>query len=167
MHPLSTDLVSQACRIFFSLAYPGGEDAVPEKKRHLLHLPPGLLMLDFVEAVCFAPDCCQVIRAKSGGDRALLLRLGCCHYPNLKLKTQIIEDGRESEWLFSVDTHDAFSSTSFLPPADHRDAARWRMMQADNCALKQKIEAAWEEAGLLTFNALLRRDLPKVLPSFS
>ena len=96
-----------------------------------------------------------------------MLRLGCCHYPNLKLKTQIIKDGSESEWLFSVDTHDAFSSTSFLPPPHHPDAPRWRILQADNCALKQKIEAAWEDAGLLTFNALLRRDLPKVLPSFS
>ena len=66
MQPLSTDLVSQACRIFFSLAYPGGEDAVPEKKRFLLRLPPGLPMLDFVGAAGFAPDCCQVVNAKSG-----------------------------------------------------------------------------------------------------
>jgi len=35
-------------------------------------------------------------------------------------------------------------------------------MQLANVTLKEKIEASWEEAGLLTFNGLLRRDLELV-----
>ena len=31
--------------------------------------------------------------------------------------------------------------------------------------LKERIEAAWEQAGLMTFNALLRRDLDQARPS--
>jgi len=167
MQPLTTDLIGQACRIFLSLAYPDGDTAIPPRKRHLLQLPPGVPMLDHLDADQVTRDCCQVIPGKAGGARALLLRLGCCHYPNLKLKANLIDDDRQSVWLFSVDTHDAFSSTSFLPPADHPDAAAWLKMQAANVALKEKIEAAWDKAGLLTFNGLLRRDLPNVGTSFS
>jgi hypothetical protein len=166
MQPLSTDLIGQACRIFLAAAYPGGEKAVPVNKQFWLSLRPGLAMLDLVGEPA-VKECCQVVPAKSGGVRALLFRLGCSGYPNLKLKVQLIEDHPDDSWLFSVDTHDGFSATSFLPPAGHPEAAAWTAMQAANVALKQRIEAAWQEAGLLTFNGLLRRGLGTVLPSLS
>jgi hypothetical protein len=169
MQCLTTDLMGQACKIFLTLAYPGGEAAIPAAKRHLLGLPAGLMMLDHLDGDPVTRGFCQVAPAKTADIRLLLLRLGCRHYPNLKLKAQLIDDDPQGEgaWLFSVDTHDGFSSTSFLPPPDHPEAAAWLKIQADNVALKQQIEAAWEQAGLLTFNGLLRRDLPKAHPSFS
>jgi hypothetical protein len=167
MQRLTTDLVAQACRIFFSLAYPGGDATIPAAKQRLLQLPAGLEMVQVVETEASMSGCCQVIPSGTGGVRAVLVRLGCCHYPNLKLKAQLIQDGQESDWLFSVDTHDAFSSTSFLPPPEHPEAPAWRSLQAANVALKEKIEAAWDKAGLLTFNGLLRRDLPTTKPSHS
>lgn len=167
MPPLSTDLIGQACRIFMAAAYPGGEATIPVQKHYWLALRPGLSMLDLVSEPA-VKECCQFVAAKSGGGvRAILVRLGCLWYPNLKLKVQLIEDQPSDSWLFSVDTHNAFSATSFLPPAGHPDAAGWLSMQADNVALKQKIEAAWDQAALLTFNGLLRRGLTTVQPSLS
>jgi hypothetical protein len=55
-----------------------------------------------------------------------------------------------------VDTHDAIR----LDPG-HPDAAGWARLQAANRQLKAQIELAWEDAGLQTFNSLLRRELDK------
>jgi hypothetical protein len=60
------------------------------------------------------------------------------------------------EWVFAVDTHDMVQV-----PADHPDAPRWAGLQESNRRLKEQIEQSWEEAGLLTFAALLRRDLDR------
>ena len=165
MHRLTTDLISQACRVFVSLAYPGGEAAIPARKRPLLELPPGQEMLKHLAGDPAVRECCQVVSAKGGGVKALLIRLGCAHFPHLKLKAQLLNHEQGDLWLFSVDTHDAFSSTSFLPPPGHPDAAKWQQLQCANAALKERIEAAWEKSGLMTFNALLRRDLDQSGPS--
>jgi len=164
MQRLTTDLISQACRVFLGLAYPGGETQIPPAKRHVLLLPSGLPILDYVASDAAMQSFCQTEQGKISGGKILLVRLGCVHYPNLKLKVQLPAGDPQGEWVFSVDTHDAFSSTSFLPPPDHPDAERWTAMQAANVALKEKIESAWEQAGLLTFNGLLRRDLPGARP---
>jgi hypothetical protein len=159
MVPLTTDVVSQACRLFLALAYPGGEDNIPPRKRLLLELPLGQEMLPYLAATPSLKDSCLVVNGQSGSGPSLLIRLGCRHYPHLKLKAQVVDHEQGPVWLFSVNTHDSFSATSFLPPSDHPDADAWAQMQHDNASLKQRIEAAWEQAGLLTFNALLRRDL--------
>jgi len=49
MHRLTTDLVSQACAIFLSHAYPGGESTIPPRKRLLLELQPGQEMLPYLQ----------------------------------------------------------------------------------------------------------------------
>jgi hypothetical protein len=165
MHRLTTDLVNQACRIFLSQAYPGDDSAVPPRKRLLLELCPGQEMLPYLEATAGLKETCQVVCVKNNSPRALLIRLGCTHYPHLKLKAQLVDHEGGSEWLFNVETHDGFSATNFLPPPDHPDAAAWAQMQHANAALKQRIEAAWEQAGLTTFNALLRRDLQTDRPA--
>jgi hypothetical protein len=165
MHRLTTDLICQACRIFLSHAYPGGDSTVPPRKRLVLEMQAGQEMVPYLQATAGLQESCQVVTAKDGGIRGLLVRLGCCHYPHLKLRAQLIDCEGQQEWLFSVDTHDGFSSTHFLPPPDHPDAAAWSEMQHANAALKQRIEAAWEQAGLTTFNALLRRELQSDRPS--
>jgi hypothetical protein len=166
MHRLTTDLLSQACRIFLTAAYPGGEGAVPAKKRGFLSLPAGQSLLDLLPDHAALNECCQVLR-KNGDIRAVLVRLGASHYPHLKLKAQLVDHDQGDLWLFSVDTHDAFTQTCFLPPPGHPEAAAWAQLQAQNAVLKERIEAAWDKAGLMTFNSLLRRDLDQRRPSFA
>jgi hypothetical protein len=166
MHRLTTDLVGQACRIFLPLAYAGGVGAVPAGKRCFLNLPAGQCMLAHLAADATIRDCCQVVR-KGPEARGLLMRLGCSHFPHLKQKVQLVNHERGDLWLFSVDTHDAFSQTCFLPPPGDPEAAAWLHLQMKNVVLKQRIEAAWEQAGLETFNSLLRRDLEQCRPSIA
>jgi hypothetical protein len=147
-----------------SFAYPGGDTTIPLKKRPFLQLPNGEPILDHLANNQAVRDCCETVPlVQTEGARAYLFRLGCCHYPHLKLKAQLMEDGGENVWVLSVVTHDSFSPTSFLPPPDHPDLPAWRKLQAANVALKTQIEAAWDQAGLLTFNGLLRRHLPRPL----
>ena len=87
------------------------------------------------------------------GIRGYAFRLGSSVFPHLKL--QVVGQSDE-ELVFSVDTHD-----QVRVPANHPDAAGWAQIQTANRKLKEEIERAWEAAGLLTFNALLRRELEK------
>jgi hypothetical protein len=63
-------------------------------------------------------------------------------------------------WVYSVDTHDAFSRNNYSPPDDHPDAAAWRNLQEKNASLKTRIETVLEGAGFVTFKSLLRMGLP-------
>lgn len=158
MHRLTTDLIGRACKVFLPLAYPDGDAAIPAKKRCFLCLPADA---DFFAQLAATPaigECCQVVR-RQDRVQALLIRLGSRHYPHLKMKVQLLDHEQGDLWLFSVDTHDAFSKTAFLPPRDHPEAAAWMLLQTQNAAIKERIEAALEQAGLETFNSLLRRDL--------
>jgi hypothetical protein len=166
MHRLTTDLMSRACRVFLPLAYAGNDGGIPLKKRCLLNLPPDQSMIAHLATDAAVSDCCQVLR-EDGKLRALWLRLGCRHYPHLKLKVQLLDHEQGDVWLLSVDTHDSFSKNCFLPPPGHPDAETWMQLQAQNAALKVRIEQAWDQAGLATFNSLLRRDLDQRRPSFA
>ncbi len=97
------------------------------------------------------PPLCQPLFDRDGGLRGYSLRLGSAFHPHLKM--QIVSHDHD-DCVFSVDTHDTLS----LEPRDP-DSPRWDRFQTINRRLKEEIERAWEEAGLLTFNALLRREL--------
>src|SRR5262249_41756242 len=146
---LTTPILAQACRIFLTLAYPGGRPTIPEAKGLYLD-PPAELPL----AVLLRPPVCAVLKNAGGALRGYAFRLGSSHYPHLKL--QVIHHEALGPCVFSVDTHDALR----LDP-DHPDAAGWRQLQTANRQLKEHIERAWEAAGLLTFNGFLRKELGK------
>jgi hypothetical protein len=139
--------LDRACRVFLRLAYPGGEQAVPAAKRAYLSLAAG----PSPEAL-LGPPVGQKLPAPGGGVRGYALRLGCVHYPHLKL--QVTACATPGTWVFAVDTHD----TVQLPP-DDPEAPRLAQLQAANRRLKEEIERAWDGEGLLTFNGLLRRGL--------
>jgi hypothetical protein len=142
---LTTALLGRACDIFVRHAYPNGE--VPATKRAYV----GISANQPLEPLLL-PPVCQVLPAAGGVIRGYAFRLGSTIFPHLKL--QIVEcDGR---CVFSVDTHDAIR----LDPT-HPDAERWAKIQTANRALKERIESAWDEAGLLTFNGLLRQELAR------
>jgi hypothetical protein len=155
MPGLCPELLGQACRIFLTLAYPGGENSIPATKRAYLGISdePDLEPL-------LKPPVCQVLprlpcigEPPPEGIRGYAFRLGSSVFPHLKLQVVGQNDG---ELVFSVDTHD-----QVRVPLGHPDAAAWAQVQAANRKLKEEIEHAWEAAGLLTFNALLRRELQK------
>lgn len=148
MKGLTTALLKQACQLFFERAYPEGRDTIPPLKKHFLAFDTDQPL----ESV-LTPPMCQPLPRREGGLRGYALRLGSARHPHLKLQ---IVDHEDAGCVFSVDTHDGFTLDSSDP-----DAARWLELQADNRRLKEEIERAWEDAGLLTFNGLLRRALAR------
>jgi len=148
MRGLTTALLERACRLFLERAYPQGTDTIPPPKNSFF----ALNVAQSVESVLLPPVCQPIVRS-DGSLRGYTLRLGSAAHPHVKLQ---IMDHDDAGCVFSVDTHDGFSLD---PP--HPDAARWSEFQAANRRLKEQIERAWEEAGLLTFNALLRRELAR------
>ena len=148
MKGLTTALLERACRIFLERAYPQGQDTIPPPKNNFLALDAA----GPIESV-LVPPVCQLLLRRDGGVRGYVLRLGSAQHPYVKMQ---MVDHDEAGCVFSVDTHDGFSVD---PP--HPDATRWSAFQAANRRLKEEIERAWEEAGLLTFNALLRRELAR------
>jgi hypothetical protein len=161
MTGLTTDLISTACRHFFDLAYPLGEQTVPEKRRLYAHLPPGEELADYLVEHPFPSASFQTFSDADGTFRGYAFRLGCADFPHLKLKVHWMQDQNQKLWVFSVDTHDAFSRDRMRPPPDHPDAERWTRLQHANAELKVRIERALEESGLLTFNAVLRQGLSR------
>jgi len=148
MQGLTTILLERACRIFLEQAYPLGPDTIPPPNNRFFALD----VAQPVESV-LVPPVCQPLLRRDGRLHGYALRLGSELYPHLKLQ---IVDHDEDSCVFSVDTHDGFS----LEPS-HPDAACWTELRAANRRLKEEIERAWEEAGLLTFNELLRRELAR------
>ncbi len=140
--------LGQACRIFLSLAYPEGEPSVPATKRAYLQIPAELGL-----ELLLRPPVCQLLARPDGGIRGYAFRLGSNAFPHLKLQVVAQND---LDLVFSVDTHDQVR----VDPK-HPDSWAWAELQAANRKLKEEIERAWEAAGLLTFNALLRRELEK------
>lgn len=159
MTTLTTDTLVQACRIFFSLAYPDGEASIPESKTECLKLLPGQAVTDPTSLQHLPPAVLEVQRNADGSLGGYALRLGCRHFLHLKLRAHRRVEGGQEHWLFMVDTHDAFSRDNHRPPPDHPDAPAWMALQKANADLKVQIERAWEAAGLETFNSLLRAGL--------
>jgi hypothetical protein len=161
MEVLSTDLVGKACTIFLKLAYPDGEATVPPKRRVFLHLPPGRPLADFLRQSPETRALCEILKSPGGAPTGYAIRLGSAIFPHLKLRVQQPGGGEPGLWVFGVDTHDAFSADDVQAPPEHPEAEAWTRLQIANRQLKEQIERAWDEAGLLTFNGLLRRELEK------
>jgi hypothetical protein len=155
MDQVSNVLLGQACRTFLRLAYPGGQNSIPAKKRVYYDLPLDRPVTDFLPPAA-AEDVCQVLPGAGEGIRGYAFRLGSAHFPHLKLKVQLIDYDQTTTWVFMVDTHDAMH----LPPG-HPDTQAWKGLQSTNRTLKEIIEQALEKEGLVTFNSLLRCDLNK------
>jgi hypothetical protein len=142
---LPPDSLCQACQIFLRHAYPGGEETIPSQQRMYLGEVAGRSLESLL-----ACKLCQPLAHIEGKPKGYALRLGRAGYPHLKM--QVVDCDHQQTWVFAVDTHD----TGLTDPHHAQEVAD---LKACNARLKQEIEAAWEAAGLLTFNALLRRAL--------
>jgi hypothetical protein len=156
MSELSSEQLSRACRLFMDLAYPEGVAMIPPKKRPYYHMPADAALADYLPPAPQASGICQDLSQKHEGQRGYELRLGSMHFPHMKLRVHEVNQRGKSVWVYSVDSHDAFSRSAYAPPDSHPDAAAWRTLQERNASLKSRIEEAFEAAGLLTFKGLLR-----------
>jgi hypothetical protein len=159
MNGLTTDLLRRACGTFLALAYPGGEQTIPEKKRPYLHIPADAELASYLPPA--AQGVAQTLKTEDGGFRGYAFRLGSSGFPHLKLQ---ITGYSEDTCIFAVDTHDAFPRTGGVPPVGDPDYERWTALQKSNRQLKERIERAWEQEGLWTFNKLLRLDVNATPP---
>jgi hypothetical protein len=149
MPPFDTPMLGLACRIFLGAAYADGLGCVPAAVVRYADLPA-----EGTEGWCESDGVYHAL--PQGG---FTLRLGSTAYPHLKLRVQKVDAPQGSLSLYAVDTHDSFSSETSQAPVGHPDATAWQALQEANRALKEKIETAWEAAGLLTLNGLLRQAL--------
>ena len=83
MTGLTTDSLGEACRIFLGLAYPGGPDTVPDKRRLYAELPPGHDLAEYHARHPFPPASFEVVKDPDGSIRGYAVRLGSAHFPDL------------------------------------------------------------------------------------
>ncbi len=141
LRDLSLGELRRAAEIYLGVAY-DGPDGAPEAVRRRLEWSGGVA----AEALLEAPPFERANRL--GGDRpaAYALRLGNAAYPHMKLQVQPWPNA--AGFMLSVNTHDQVLA-AVAPVAD--DADRYRALQAENQRYKDRIEAAWDAAGLPTF----------------
>ncbi len=87
----------------------------------------------------------ETLRTGDVATRIFTLRLGNPHYPFMKLVLQ--EHLVEGMFFFSVDTHDQMFGGG---EAQGADLDELQELKRANLALKEKIEHAWDAAGLPT-----------------
>jgi hypothetical protein len=159
MAELTTSMLRQACRLFMELAYPGGVETIPPKKRVYYDIPADRPLKELLPPAADATGIAQEMCNRKDGVHGYEFRLGSAHFMHLKLRVQMVEHRGAPVCVFTVNTHDAFSRTSVQPPPEHPDAPRWLALQEANRQLKDLIEDKLEHAGFLTFKGLLRGDL--------
>jgi hypothetical protein len=137
------DGLRRAIDLYLAVAYP--TDSIPDPVRKRLdwddsRSPEDLLTRAPFERVGKGPNGCPIVA----------LRLGNARYPHMKLQIQPWE--APQGFLLSVNTHDQVLALDPRAP----DAEAYRSLQAENQRVKERIEQAWDDAGLPTFLRYLR-----------
>jgi hypothetical protein len=144
LHGLRLDWLRQAVGIYLNLAYPDGQ--VPDPVRNRLNWDENLP----ADELFSGPPFERAGKAPGRPAPIYALRLGNHRYPHMKL--QIQPWSNSAGFMLSVNTHDQVGGVALGGP----DAAKFQELQAENQRLKEKIEQAWERAGLPTFLRYLR-----------
>ncbi len=143
--PPDRDQVQRAIDIYISLAY---ENDPPHLVRAQLESLRALPAGQFLQSPLFTRDFHNPPTRYS-------LRLGNRAYPHMKLTIEAAPD--DSGFLFRPDTHDSH----VCPPPRSAEYARFRSMMEHNQKLAERIDAAWNAAGIRTFKSYLRDDLAR------
>src|SRR5262249_10602148 len=114
MKGLTTALLSLACRTFLTLAYPGGEKTIPDRKRPYLHIAPDADLAAFLPPAAAAHGIGQVIRGEDGAFRGYAFRLGSACFAHLKMQ---VTSYNHDCCIFAVDTHDSLPRLGGRMPA--------------------------------------------------
>ena len=135
LQDLKPEHVRKAVSIYMSIAWRGVAEPKPRFDPQSLE---GLTRLDDVFALCDRPD-----EAEEPHSARYTMRLGNARYPFMKFVVQ--EYLVDSEYFFSVDTHD----DHIMRPGDP-EWDQWCELKVYNRELKSLIEDAWEKAELPT-----------------
>ncbi len=143
--PLTSEL-RRAIDIYLSLAYPDGRIPLATQARQapLATVP---------EQAPVQPDWFET--AAKEGRTIYRLRLGQRDYPHMKLSLEPAPDS--SGYLYFADTHDGHLHVRENSP----EAPALAALRESNARLVERIETAWEQAGLPTFRAYLRAALSR------
>ena len=139
--------IGRAVRLYLNHAY--APDQTPEAVRHLI--PPE----GFEPGLWFAGD--SVERTPQDVPleqvRSFAMRLGNSRYQHMKLR--ISRPPNQDEFIFTVDSHDAFLHA----PAGSADHEVLEAMKKHNAAVAAAVVAAWDAAKLPTEHRYLRRKI--------
>jgi hypothetical protein len=141
---LRLDWLRRAAEIYLDLAYPAG--VLPEVVRRRLNWPQGAA----ADQLLSGPPFERAGKVPGRQTPIYALRLGNHHYPHMKLQIQPWPN--HAGFMLSVNTHDQVAGVTLNGP----DADAFRELQDENQRLKERIEAAWDQAGLPTFLRYLR-----------
>jgi len=83
------------------------------------------------------------------------IRFGNKFYPHMKLAVELPPSS--NHFVYRVDTHDRHC----CPAPSAPEYNEFRQLMDNNQKLAEKIEGAWDTAGLPTFKAFLREDLKR------
>ena len=158
MQPLTQQQLARVCRLFMEHAYADALDKIPPKKKAYLDMPEEGELADYLPPAPAAAGIVEDMAKRKQGPVGFELRLGCAHFPHLKLRVQHMDYHGQKIWVHMVDTHDAFFS-KFAQDPSHPEAGECRRIAELNSKLKRAIETALDQAGYLTPNALLRLGL--------
>ena len=153
-HKPEPTLVWKAVAVYLAHAYDGASDPsgipanTPSAVRARLDSLPHAPASDFYASPVFERD-------NAATPTKFYLRLGNRHYPHMKLAIDRSPDGRGH--LLRADTHD----THCRPAPGSRDFHVFNKLMELNREIADRIEAAWEVEGILTFKAYLRDDLAR------
>ena len=142
LNGLNLDDLQRAAAIYLAIAYPSVE--LPPAVQRRLDWPPYANPTELIAKPPFERG------NKLDSPPIHALRLGNVRYPHMKL--QIQPWPCPAGYMLSVNTHDQVAG--FDPNAPDADA--FRDLQAENARIKERIELAWDEAGLPTFLRYLR-----------
>ena len=142
----SAEHIRQAVRIFLGLAY--GDD--PPAKTAAFIPPQDCDVAQWLMSNLSERD---PAKAELANVRSFALRVGCGHYPNMKLRISRTPLGRE--FMFSVDTHDAFLKV----PHGSDDGDSLEQLKQANATIASDIRKAWDAAKLPTELAFLKRSV--------
>jgi len=135
--------IRRAIELYLQHAYEG---AAPEAAERFLppagFVPREWLMSDVAER---APD-----GAPLEDVRSFALRIGNAIYPHMKLR--ICRPPKDSQFLFTVDSHDAVLQA----PPESPDYEPLQELKRHNAAVADAVVRAWEDADLPTERQYLR-----------
>lgn len=141
LEDLTPDDILRAVAVYVERAWPD---------RSALRFDLGKLQGKATVEELFAEFSTPTSDRKERAQRRYTLQLGNSTYPFMKFVIQ--EYLLESEFFFSVDTHDEHVEVG----EDDPDHEGWELLKRKNTQLKDEIETAWHEAGLPTHEDLLR-----------
>ncbi len=141
---LRLDLLRQAAGLYLDIAYPAAP--IPEAVRRRMDWREDCT----ADELLARPPFERAGRAPGQSAPISALRLGNHRYPHMKLQIQPWPN--EAGFMLSVNTHDQVAGVNL----SEVDAQAFRDLQAENQRLKERIEQAWDEAGLPTFLRYLR-----------